>query len=526
MPPGWSLIRYESEGGTEYLYSDDECAAAIAAGSLNPETLIVMTRGGESYQLPAVVPLAHLFQTPDTPKSRADIGNIDLHDAESAASPEQERSERTPAAGSANADPAPDSSAVTDEPSGSQDAGVDPVGREKKSLFNLDGRGLFLPLIGVIVLTALLLAWLMWPKRNEMPMWTVRSAPLFETPSGRRIEGALVPRGTALKVYTAQPGWVEVADGMHDGGFLRVGDLIASAPPSLDSSEAGLRKMTKAAVILVSPDQSANKLKSVRAGEEVDVNGLVLPARQWAEVQFPDSADTAIGYVAATALKSVKIARPEVKEIKDEPKAIRQPEPVRESIASPVDPVMPRPRRQVCDDSADWVACMIGRDSQIATLNARLEQAWLAANQRARGSVPGMPPAAWRSARNDCRGNRSCLSSAFQLRLTELYAVQAVAVVQATAPKLANKSDVHRAARYPESAMRREEEGETTVSVLVGTGGDIISCSIARSSGSAALDEATCNAVRRRARFTPARGSNGQSMAARAEVSIKWQMPR
>jgi protein TonB len=62
---------------------------------------------------------------------------------------------------------------------------------------------------------------------------------------------------------------------------------------------------------------------------------------------------------------------------------------------------------------------------------------------------------------------------------------------------------------YPASAQRAEEQGTVRVRLDVGANGRVTSCTVSSSSGSSALDAATCRILRSRARFTPARDSNG-----------------
>lgn len=62
---------------------------------------------------------------------------------------------------------------------------------------------------------------------------------------------------------------------------------------------------------------------------------------------------------------------------------------------------------------------------------------------------------------------------------------------------------------YPESARSAGAEGTAVVSITVGADGRVVGCSVVRSTGNSALDSQTCNIIRRRAKFTPARDSNG-----------------
>ena len=79
---------------------------------------------------------------------------------------------------------------------------------------------------------------------------------------------------------------------------------------------------------------------------------------------------------------------------------------------------------------------------------------------------------------------------------------------------------------YPASAIRNEEEGTTSFRLDVGTNGRVTNCTITSSSGSTALDNTTCRLLRARARFTPARDSNGNPTTDTVTNRIRWVLPR
>ena len=78
---------------------------------------------------------------------------------------------------------------------------------------------------------------------------------------------------------------------------------------------------------------------------------------------------------------------------------------------------------------------------------------------------------------------------------------------------------------YPAAAQAAGAEGTSQAQLTVGPDGRVTGCSIIRSSGNGALDAATCNILRRRAKFTPARDSNGQPTSDTVTTPpIKWQL--
>jgi len=78
---------------------------------------------------------------------------------------------------------------------------------------------------------------------------------------------------------------------------------------------------------------------------------------------------------------------------------------------------------------------------------------------------------------------------------------------------------------YPQSAIRNEEQGTTAVRMNIGTDGRVTDCQITASSGSTALDSATCNILRRRARFTPAKDQAGNPITDTYNQRIRWELP-
>lgn len=79
---------------------------------------------------------------------------------------------------------------------------------------------------------------------------------------------------------------------------------------------------------------------------------------------------------------------------------------------------------------------------------------------------------------------------------------------------------------YPSRALREEREGVTGFRVSVGTDGKVTDCSVTSSSGSPDLDQATCDNVRRRARFQPATDGEGNPTTGSYSNRIRWVIPK
>lgn len=79
---------------------------------------------------------------------------------------------------------------------------------------------------------------------------------------------------------------------------------------------------------------------------------------------------------------------------------------------------------------------------------------------------------------------------------------------------------------YPGSAQRAGEEGATAIKVDIDSEGRVTSCAVTASSGSSALDDATCKLYQRRARFNPAKDTAGNAIASVYTDRVRWQLPQ
>lgn len=77
---------------------------------------------------------------------------------------------------------------------------------------------------------------------------------------------------------------------------------------------------------------------------------------------------------------------------------------------------------------------------------------------------------------------------------------------------------------YPASALRAEEEGSVSVEFTAAASGRVEDVRVISSSGSAALDEATCRLIERRFRYEPARDSNGDPVPQRVAQTVRWEL--
>lgn len=78
---------------------------------------------------------------------------------------------------------------------------------------------------------------------------------------------------------------------------------------------------------------------------------------------------------------------------------------------------------------------------------------------------------------------------------------------------------------YPAAALSRGEAGIVTMRLTVSAQGVVTACAVTQSSGSNALDSASCNLAIQRFRFTPARDTNGRNVAGTSTRRISWNLP-
>ncbi len=79
---------------------------------------------------------------------------------------------------------------------------------------------------------------------------------------------------------------------------------------------------------------------------------------------------------------------------------------------------------------------------------------------------------------------------------------------------------------YPVRAIIEEREGISGFLLTIDTKGLPTNCTITSSSGSADLDEATCQLLMARARFTPGHDAKGMPTGGTYSNRIRWQIPK
>jgi TonB family protein len=142
-----------------------------------------------------------------------------------------------------------------------------------------------------------------------------------------------------------------------------------------------------------------------------------------------------------------------------------------------------------------------------------------------------------RQAINACSSQR-CVMTRLSSRIAELQAPATPAPIRPPAATLSPSNvDRSRPLRprnqeaswitsddYPSSAIREQVEGVTNTRLDVGVDGRVTSCTVTESSGNAALDQATCRALQRRALFEPALNGNGNPIPSVYTKRVRWSL--
>jgi TonB family protein len=110
-------------------------------------------------------------------------------------------------------------------------------------------------------------------------------------------------------------------------------------------------------------------------------------------------------------------------------------------------------------------------------------------------------------------------------QLRTLYKVgQADLAAIATKPK-ADLKNYFSSADYPEEALNKRQFGTVGVLLWVEADGRISTCEKIESSASLILERATCNILKRRARFAPALDAAGTAVRFPIFSRIRWELP-
>ncbi|MGN6058852.1 MAG: energy transducer TonB, partial [Sphingomicrobium sp.] len=77
---------------------------------------------------------------------------------------------------------------------------------------------------------------------------------------------------------------------------------------------------------------------------------------------------------------------------------------------------------------------------------------------------------------------------------------------------------------YPPEALHQNEQGDVGVLIRVDSSGAVSDCTVEKSSGYVILDLQTCDLIRKRAKFQPARDSHGRAISSETHSHIHWRI--
>jgi protein TonB len=122
----------------------------------------------------------------------------------------------------------------------------------------------------------------------------------------------------------------------------------------------------------------------------------------------------------------------------------------------------------------------------------------------------------------DARANMEAAADAVE-EVADLPEVRAMPVFPREARPISSVRGIFRASDYPADAWLLDEKGRVEYDLIIDPEGKVSKCTIAVSSGSAALDEATCAIVTERAQFQPAMADADTPIVGEYTDSYFWR---
>jgi len=104
-------------------------------------------------------------------------------------------------------------------------------------------------------------------------------------------------------------------------------------------------------------------------------------------------------------------------------------------------------------------------------------------------------------------------------------AVPVVAGEPSSPSPIGNPGDWATSDDYPAAALRADIEGVVRFVLGVAADGSVTDCTVSETSGDAGLDAKTCELLRARARFSPARDADGNATTGTWSSAVRWQIP-
>lgn len=343
-------------------------------------------------------------------------------------------------------------------------------------------------------------------------------APVFGSPDPATVtdEKLLYGEQVNLLAVTENPQWQRIESGPLAGRYVSSDLVSATRPAAIDRTRAGKMRFAMAADVRSSSDLQSPVIRTFAPGQAVRIFGIFtgLDGGDWGLIEVGSGASLRPGYIALS--NNVPLDDTETQADADAIVA-------RTQADSPI-----QARCASIANGFDRLAC---RYPDVARRENQLRNAYSSAERRfASAGQQILPYARFRSRLDACQ-TPICARNEIAKQIELLNSFQpTVAPVQtvdrSTAAKPRNNpGEWIRSRDYPKAALKENREGNVRFALSVDTGGRVSNCTVTRSSGHADLDEATCDAVKRRARFEPAREASGQAITGTFTSSVSWRLP-
>ena len=365
--------------------------------------------------------------------------------------------------------------------------------------------------------------------------YALTDSPVYAEPAASSAQSGALAQGEVVEVEAdANAGWFMIVGGKLAGDYVPARAIGAEKPLALDRASAGEVRVRKALLLVQAPDLASPLVARLGRGKRVAMIGKVVGAEADNWYQFAFAGADGLSVPAYGQLSAGVVVTPAARA----PPSVALSSPTAETAQEPSETPTAQPFLDALDPCArlpqsfERLSC---QDPGLRQSQRQLEAAWQSANARmAMGgqSLPALRNSLAVAAR--CRTPR-CARGAIAGEVTRLDAmvprqannVPPVETQYAPRPAtpLGNPGSWVKANDYPTRAQRLEAQGTTGFRVTVGLDGRVSDCQVTASSGSADLDDATCQAVRRRARFNPATDSSGSPAIGSYANRVAWVLP-
>ena len=347
--------------------------------------------------------------------------------------------------------------------------------------------------------------------------FAIIDAPVFGSPDPSAVTGEKLLYGEQVNLLPVAENlqWHRIESGPLTGRYVS-SDLVSTTPPVvLDRTRAGDMRLAMAAEVRSSSDLQSPVVRTIAPGQPVRILGIFTgpDGGDWGLIEVGSGAGLRPGYIALSNNVPLDDTEAEAEAM---------------AIATPAEAAIPARCARIAK-GFDRIACQY---PDVARSESQLRNAYASAEQRfASAGQQIVPYARFRSRLDTCK-TPVCARDEIAKQIELLNSFQPTVVPVQTVDRSAavkprnNPGEWIRSRDYPKAALKENREGNVSFTLSVDARGRVSNCSVTRSSGHADLDEATCDAVKRRARFEPARDSSGQAITGTFSSSVGWRLPR